>query len=979
MVDALKVAPSTDGSSQKGSVDASLEEKAVGTLSSQFKHINERKLLFKIDVRVLSVLAIVYFTAFLDRVNIGNAAVFGLKPDLGLTGNQYNTALVITFVPYILFEIPSNVLLKRLRPHLWLSLCAFGFGLVTIFQGFAQNYSGILAARFFLGVFESGILPGCYYLTSMWYKREEAQKRFTFLFSAIALAGAFGGLLASAIGKMSGMRGMLGWRWVFILEGVLTCLIAAASYFLISDFPEQATWLSDEEKEFMKAKLKEDVGESGIDEKVTLSRFFAILKDYKVFVAGLMYFGLVVPAYSFVYFAPSILQTLGHSPIRTQLLSVPPYACGFVYSMTVAFASDYFKHRFLFALVSALMSLVGYAALLSDLGNNKVEYAMLFLGSTGVYAAMPIVLCWYSMNVRGHVNRAVAGGWQLAFGNIGGIVASYAFVASDAPKYLHGYLILVVLLCVSIVGLVAYYVIVKLENRRLIREGNTDPTLNLDRKPITEMDHAVEKHQPRPADSTLDEKDGSINFDEEPLQRFPDVDNEKLLRKIDLRLVPVLSTLYVLAFLDRVNIGNAAIFGLKQDLNLTGDQFNTALVIFFVPFAILEVPSNILLKRLQPHIWLTGCIFAFGLITILQGLTQNYAGLLTRFFLGKPDRSCIFESGMLPGCFYLMSMWYKRDEAQKRYTFLFSGCTLAGAFGGLLASAIGKMDGMRGLLGWRWVFILEGLLTCVASFFFFFLIPNFPEKTTWLSQEEKAFLHAKLKADVGSGGEQDTLSVKRVITILGDYKVILAGFQYFGLVVTAYSFVYFTPTIILDYGHGPIETQLLSVPPYACAFVVAMVASAISDRLEHRFFFAIGGVFLTIAGQAILNTVHHNTNLQYAALFMVASGNYTTMPIVLCWFSMNVRGHLERGISIGWQIGFGGIGGIISSYAFLAKDAPEYRTGYRICIAFQCVTALAITLYYIGVSFENRRQKTDTVDQLEGGDSDSIVPFRYYT
>lgn len=104
-------------------------------------------------------------------------------------------------------EIPSNILLKKFKPHIWLSLNMFLFGFVTIMQGLVQNYSGLLTTRFFLGVFESGMFPGCFYLIGMWYRRHEAQKRYTFFFSSTTLAGAFGGLLAAAIGKMSGLRG----------------------------------------------------------------------------------------------------------------------------------------------------------------------------------------------------------------------------------------------------------------------------------------------------------------------------------------------------------------------------------------------------------------------------------------------------------------------------------------------------------------------------------------------------------------------------------------------------------------------------------------------------------------------------------------------------------------------------------------------------------------------------------------------------
>ena len=158
-----------------------------------------------------------YLLAFLDRTNIANASVFGLQNDLKLTGSQYNTALTMFFVPYIAFEIPSNIILKRLKPHIWLSGCMFLFGLVTICQGLVQNWSGLLATRFFLGLAETGMFPGSFYLIGMWYKRSEAQKRYSFFFGSTSLAGAFGGLLASAIGKMGGMRGYLGWRWIFIL------------------------------------------------------------------------------------------------------------------------------------------------------------------------------------------------------------------------------------------------------------------------------------------------------------------------------------------------------------------------------------------------------------------------------------------------------------------------------------------------------------------------------------------------------------------------------------------------------------------------------------------------------------------------------------------------------------------------------------------------------------------------------------------
>ena len=257
-------------------------------------HTTERKLMTRVDFRVIPFLSILYLLAFLDRTNIANAAVFGLQTDLKLTGTEYNTALTIFFVSYIAFEIPANVLLKKLSPHVWLSLCMFLFGLVTVCQGLVQNYSGLLAVRFFLGIAEAGMFPGCFYLIGMWYKRSEAQRRFSFFFSSTTLAGAFGGLLASAIGKMDGMRGYKGWRWIFILEGTLTCVVALAFFFCIPDFPEQAKWLSENERAYIKTRLQKDQGRSAAERQIGLKDIRNVFKDFKIFAGGFMYFGLIV-------------------------------------------------------------------------------------------------------------------------------------------------------------------------------------------------------------------------------------------------------------------------------------------------------------------------------------------------------------------------------------------------------------------------------------------------------------------------------------------------------------------------------------------------------------------------------------------------------------------------------------------------------------------------------------------------------------
>lgn len=216
-----------------------------------------------------------------------------MPEDLNLYGDRANIALLVFYIPYVLFEIPSNIIMKKLKPHVWLSSCIVAFGVVMIGQAFTQSYGGLIAARFFLGLAECGIFPGSFYLISFWYKRAEAQKRFTIYWSSVIFAGAFGGLIASGIAQMDGMRGLENWRWIFVLEGVASVLVGIAAFFFCADFPQQASWLNEDEKAAVIAKTRNY--EDG-DESVTKSDLAETFKDPKSYLATIMYFSeLILP------------------------------------------------------------------------------------------------------------------------------------------------------------------------------------------------------------------------------------------------------------------------------------------------------------------------------------------------------------------------------------------------------------------------------------------------------------------------------------------------------------------------------------------------------------------------------------------------------------------------------------------------------------------------------------------------------------
>ncbi|TVY20111.1 MFS transporter prlL [Lachnellula arida] len=444
----------------------------------------------------------------------------------------------------------------------------------------------------------------------------------------------------------------------------------------------------------------------------------------------------------------------------------------------------------------------------------------------------------------------------------------------------------------------------------------------------------------RPNDIADTEKSSNVTISSgsatPPLQWQAPIDEKALVRKIDRRLIPILFIIYVAAFLDRVNISNALTMSLPKDLKLVGVERNIALTIFFVPYILFEIPSNMLMKRFRPHIWLSGCILAFGIIMLAQGFVTTYGGLLaTRFFLG------LTEAGIFPGSFYLISIWYKREEAQQRFTVYWCSVLLASAFGGLLASAIANMDGVQNIHNWQWIFILEGICTIVIGIVAFFLVSDFPEDAKWLNTDERKFVLTRSR-----GIEQvRSIAGRDVLVFFKHFKNILGGIMYLCLVIPVYSFAYFTPTILKTYGYSVVQTQLHTVPPVAAAFALCLIMAYLSDRLSLRSPFIAFGVSLTISGLAILMTVHDNLHAEYAGICLVAMGMFSSGPVIVCWYVMNLHGHVERAIGTAWMIGFGNCGGIIATFSFLQADAPIYHTGYSICMGATCICAVAAILY----------------------------------
>jgi MFS family permease len=235
----------------------------VRSLSPAERADVEKKLVRRIDLRLIPMIIIMYIMNYLDRNNIAAARLGGLEEDLDLVGNQYQTSVSILFVGYVLMQIPSNLYLNRVgKPSIYLPTAMVIWGVISGLTAAVQNFAGIASVRFFLGFIEAAYFPGCLYYLSCWYTRKELGFRTALLYSGSLISGAFSGLIAAGItGNLDGDLGLRAWRWLFIIEGAITVVIAVAAYFLLPDFPRTTRWLSDDEKELAVWRLDEDIGE----------------------------------------------------------------------------------------------------------------------------------------------------------------------------------------------------------------------------------------------------------------------------------------------------------------------------------------------------------------------------------------------------------------------------------------------------------------------------------------------------------------------------------------------------------------------------------------------------------------------------------------------------------------------------------------------------------------------------------------------
>ncbi|KAK8065222.1 pantothenate transporter liz1 [Apiospora hydei] len=464
----MAAAPTTQHDSdgpdpEKGSSAAQIEPKTGAT--AVVDAASERRVVRKLDFRIVPLVSFLFLLSFLDRSNIGNARIAGMEEDLGLDGGAYNWLLTIFYIPYILFEF-LIVMWKVLPPHAWACFIVLAWGVVATCQAAATSWDGLMALRFLLGACEAGFGPGIPYLLSFFYLRHELGFRSGLFLAGIRpLATCFSGALAYGI--TSGHPDPPNWRLLFLVEGIPTILMAPVAYFFLPDTPQHARFLTADEKAAATARGVRQVGDEPAARVGGLHwpDVAATLRDPKPWLTALMYFSCNVSYASLPVFVPTILSQMGFSGRAPFFLS----ACLTVLTTWVA---DRTRQRGLVIIALCLVAGAGYV-LLATCRGVAARYAGVFLAAAGVFPAIGNILPWV-MNNQGTDSRRGAGMVMLnAVGQCGPLLGTNIFPARERPYYVRGQAVCAAFMFFTALLALALRTLLRRENRALDRRYGT--------------------------------------------------------------------------------------------------------------------------------------------------------------------------------------------------------------------------------------------------------------------------------------------------------------------------------------------------------------------------------------------------------------------------------------------------------------------------------------------------------------------------
>jgi MFS family permease len=384
----------------------------------------------------------------------------------------------------------------------------------------------------------------------------------------------------------------------------------------------------------------------------------------------------------------------------------------------------------------------------------------------------------------------------------------------------------------------------------------------------------------------------------------------------------------------------------------------------------IEIPSNIVLKVVGGKIWIPVLVFGFGIVSLCTAFVHSYSGLLAvRFILG------ICEGGVLPGIAYYLSTFYRRTELLFRVSIFIMGSSLAGAFGGLLAAALTQIPewgtSAAPIHTWRNIFFFEGLVSVLAAFVGFLILPNSPMATPFLTDRERQIAIERMHREYRES-TTERIKLHHVKKAIFSVHGTLCAFMFFFLNVALQSFSVFLPTILRDLGYTALQAQLRSVAPYVAACALAIGIAWLSDRAKMRGPFVLGCSVISAIGYIIL-VVSDNASAKYAAIFIAAMGMFAAGPATVSWGLNNAAGPSVRAVTSAYVVSVGNCGALVATWTYLPFMAPRYTLGHALNLTSVGCAAVLSTVGFLYCTLENRKRERGDRDHILVGKSEQEI------
>ncbi|RSH82266.1 hypothetical protein EHS25_005976 [Saitozyma podzolica] len=475
-------------------------------------------------------------------------------------------------------------------------------------------------------------------------------------------------------------------------------------------------------------------------------------------------------------------------------------------------------------------------------------------------------------------------------------------------------------------------------HRELSRTGSDPRSEMVDEpKAAVDRDHAHLETMSMPSsirDMTEDERGAIIR---------------KMVRKMDTVIMPIIALLYILNYVDRQNLAAAKLQGILTDLHLSTTQFATAISILFVGYIPFQVPSNLLISRVpRPGLYICCAVILWGSVSACTAAVKTYGQLIAvRILLGMT------EAVFFPGVIYFLSAWYTKQELGKRLAGLFIGQQLGNAFGGLIAAGVLKLNGVNGIAGWRYLFIVEGVATIGVGAISALLMPEYPHNARLLSPIERDLAVWRIESEGGVGEAHEEISTWRgFYLVMTDPKLYLLVFcmilsQGLGSISNWF------PSIVQTLGYNSTDTLLLTAPPYLFACIWFYVMTLYSDRKDEMYtpiMFCNGVMVVAL----VIPLATLNTGARYFAMMLMPSA--AVGPQVILYKTLNLhlaRPYPKRAAGTALLNAIGGTSNIWASYMYI--NPPHYYIAFGTLLAIDVVFAVVITVYKVWVGRENRK------------------------